>query len=69
MAQDSDQIKHHIDEKRDELTRDLHELEGQVRHQVRQATDWRTHCRNHPAAMLGAAFGGGLLLAAMLRRN
>ena len=69
MAQESDQIKEHIDRKRDEVTRDLRELEQQVKVQVKQATDWRTHYRNNPGALLGAAFGGGLLLSLLMRRN
>lgn len=58
MAQESDQIKEHIDQKRAEVTRDLHELEHHVKDQVRQVADWRTHYRNYTGAFLGAAFGG-----------
>lgn len=62
MGEESDQIKKHIEEKRQELGAHLNELE----YRVKSATDWRVHVRKQPAKAIAAAFGGGLLLALML---
>ena len=68
MAETADQIENHIGKTRDELGANLHELE----HKIQEMADWRHHFRNHPIALVGAAFGGGVLLAALIggrRRN
>jgi ElaB/YqjD/DUF883 family membrane-anchored ribosome-binding protein len=62
MGEESDQIKKHIDEKRQELGAHLNELE----YRVKSATDWRAQVLKHPEKAAGAAFGVGLLLALML---
>jgi ElaB/YqjD/DUF883 family membrane-anchored ribosome-binding protein len=62
MGEESDQIKKHIEEKRQELGAHLNELE----YRVKSATDWRTRVREQPLKAVAAAFGGGLLLALML---
>ena len=62
MGAESDQIKKHIEEKREELGTHLSELE----YRVKSATDWRTQVTRHPAKALAIAFGGGLLLALTL---
>jgi len=43
-----------------------------LEHRVKDLVDWRAHVRRHPLAILGAAFGGGFLIAALsafLRRR
>jgi hypothetical protein len=62
MAERSDQIEKLIESARSDLGNNLHELE----YKVKQAADWRTHFERNPTAIMGLAFGGGVLLAAML---
>lgn len=57
MGEDARQIERQIRAERDNLGRNLQELQRQTR----DLTDWRTHYRNHSGAVLAAAFGGGLL--------
>jgi len=47
------------------LGSNLQELETRVK----QATDWREQFRKNPMAMLGIAFGGGILLSTVGRRK
>ena len=61
MGAESDQIKKHIEDKREELGAHLNELE----HRVKSATDWRTHVRRRPGTAVAVAFGAGLVLALM----
>lgn len=65
MDKTTDQIESDIERKRHELGANLHELE----HKVKQIGDWRHHFHNHPVTLLGAAFGGGVLVATMLGRS
>lgn len=58
MDEKPDQILGHIEAQRDELGRNLNELETRVR----QGTDWKTYFDRNPMMMLGVALGGGLLL-------
>ncbi|HSU57645.1 MAG TPA: hypothetical protein VLT36_26620 [Candidatus Dormibacteraeota bacterium] len=46
---------------RGQLGQNLRELQSKVE----QTTDWRLQFRKRPMAFIGAAFGGGLLLALM----
>jgi hypothetical protein len=62
MDERPDQILNHIEAQRDELGRNLNELETRVK----QSTDWRTYFDRNPMMMLGAALGGGLLLGSMV---
>src|SRR5689334_1411262 len=62
MDKTARQIETHIERTRDELGSNLQELE----YRVRAATDWKQQFQKHPMTMIGAAFGGGVLLAAML---
>jgi len=51
-----------IEQQRDQLGRNLNELENRVR----RSTDWRTYYERNPMMTLGAALGGGVLLGAAL---
>jgi hypothetical protein len=67
MGQTTHQIEAHIEDTREDLGSNLHELEQKVK----SVTDWKQHFRTNPMTMLGVAFGGGILLATMLggRKN
>jgi hypothetical protein len=67
MGQTTRQIEAHIEDTREDLGSNLHELEQKVK----SVTDWKLHFRTKPMTMLGMAFGGGILLATMLggRKN
>jgi len=62
MDQTSHQIERHIQETRNELGDNFNELEEKVK----TAVDWRAHFEERPGAMLALAFGGGILLSALL---
>jgi hypothetical protein len=62
MDEKPEQIIGHIEAQRDQLGRNLNELETRVR----ATTDWRTYFEKNPALALGAALGGGILLGAMV---
>ena len=62
MGQRTDQIENQIETKREDLKSNLQELETRVK----AATDWRHYFAEHTGTMIAAAFGGGVLLAAML---
>jgi hypothetical protein len=63
MGQTTHQIEAHIENTREDLGSNLHELERKVR----GVTDWKQHFQTRPMTMLGVAFGGGILLATTLR--
>ncbi len=62
MGQTTDQIENQIEDKREDLKSNLQELESRVK----TATDWRHYFAEHTGTMIAAAFGGGVLLAAMV---
>jgi hypothetical protein len=62
MGETTRQIETHIERTREDLGSNLQELE----HKVKAVTDWRQQFRHNPMTMVGAAFGGGVLLATML---
>jgi hypothetical protein len=53
------EIEREIRDKREDLGRNLNELEDKAR----DLADWRAHFRNHSGAFLGAAFAAGALAA------
>ena len=59
---DADQIEQHIYETRNELGENIDELQQKVK----RTFDWRTQFQERPMALMGAAFGGGLLVALLL---
>jgi len=65
MGEESDEIKKHIDAKREELGAHLNELE----YRVKSATDWRGQVNRQPGKAMAMAFGGGLVLALLMRTN
>jgi hypothetical protein len=62
MGQKSDQIERHIRETRQDLSENFSELEDKVK----SAVDWRAQFEERPGTMLALAFGGGVLLSAIL---
>jgi hypothetical protein len=62
MGQAASQIAAQIENTRADLGASLQELEQEAR----AATDWKQHFRHNPMTMVGVAFGGGVMLAAML---
>jgi len=65
MGETKYEIESHIVKTRDDLGANLHELEKKVK----DITDWRYHYQNHPMALMGVAFGGGILLATMMGKS
>ena len=63
MDETLNEIEAHIDRTRERLGSNLRELE----HKVDAATDWREYFQERPQLFLGAAFVGGVILAAVLR--
>ena len=62
MGERPDQIERQIAETRSELSDNF----GELQDKVRSAVDWRTQFREHPGTLLAVAFGGGVVLAALL---
>jgi hypothetical protein len=62
MDETSGQIERKIRETRNDLSDNISELEEKVK----TVFDWRAQFEEHPAAMVGLAFGGGMLLSALL---
>ena len=59
MTSQTAELERQIEKEQDALVENLTELEQQAKELV----DWRVQVRKHPRAMLGAALGGGLLVA------
>ena len=59
--ENSGEISEHIRETRQALGDNLHAFEGKVK----EVANWRVQFERHPGALLGFAFGAGLLLAAV----
>jgi hypothetical protein len=65
MGKTADQITTEIDQAREQLQANLHELETRVK----SATDWRAQFQKHPGAMALGALLGGVLLFSMIGRS
>ena len=63
MDRTTEKIENHIADQRKDLKSNIAELENRVK----AVTDWRQHFQKHPAALITAAFGGGIILAALTR--
>jgi hypothetical protein len=62
MDEKPNEIMNHIEEQRDQLGRNLNELESRVR----RTADWRAQFDRNPMLMMGVALGGGLLLGSIV---
>jgi len=62
MGETSDQIERHIQETRNDLSDNFSEL----KEKVKTAVDWRAQFEERPVTMMALAFGGGVLLSALL---
>jgi len=62
MGQAAREVRHEIEERRDDLGENLQRLESKVK----QTTDWRAQFNERPMLMIGMAFGGGLLLSSLV---
>ena len=62
MGEKSDEILGHIESQRNQLGRNLEELETRVK----RTTDWKAHFEDNPMMVMGVALGGGLLLGALV---
>jgi hypothetical protein len=65
MGESTNQIEQDIAAERHELGRNLQLLENKAK----SLTDWRTHFRSHPLAMIAVGLGGGVLLGVITRRS
>ena len=65
MDEDTNQIEREILAERQQLGRNLNELEMKAH----ELADWRTHYRKNPNVLLGLALGGGLVVGAITRRG
>ena len=64
MDEKPDEIMNHIESQRDQLGRNLNELETRVK----RTTDWRAQVDRNPMMAVGVALGGGLLLGSIVGR-
>lgn len=62
MDEKPDQIMGHIEAQRNQLGRNLNELESRVR----ENADWHTWYDRNPMMILGAALGGGLIVGSVI---
>jgi len=65
MDETASQIERHIEEQRQQLGRNVAELEERVR----STFNWRVQFQERPGTIIGAAFAGGVLLSALFRRR
>jgi predicted dienelactone hydrolase len=62
MERESEQLERHIEETREQMGRNVEEIE----HRVKSTFDWRAQFDKNPMLVLGIAFAGGAALAALL---
>jgi hypothetical protein len=65
VDQETDKIKHHIETEREELGKDLHEIEDRVK----RVTDLKGWFDRNPAATIGAAVAGGFILSMIFGKS
>ena len=65
MGEKSNQIERRIQAERGQLGQNINELQSKVQ----EVTDWRAQFQKRPTLMMGAAVGGGLLLASLTGRR
>ena len=65
MDEETNRIKRYIDGEREELGRNLDEIE----HRVRTATDLKAHFDKNTGLFIGAAVAGGFLLSRAFRES
>ena len=65
MGERTDQIERQIAETRSELTDNV----GELQDKVKSAVDWRKQFGERPGSLLAVAFGGGVVLSAILPSN
>jgi hypothetical protein len=65
VDEETSTIKRHIDNEREQLGRNLDELE----YRVKSATDLKTHFNRNTGWILGAAVAGGFLLSRVVGRS
>jgi hypothetical protein len=62
MGEKTDRIERYIEQQR----RDCQDNVIELKQKVRRSVDWRSHVEERPLTMVGVAFGGGVLLSALL---
>jgi hypothetical protein len=62
MGEKTDRIERYIQQQR----RDCQDNMFELKQKVRRSVDWRSHVEERPLAMVGIAFGGGVLLSTLL---
>jgi hypothetical protein len=62
MGETTDAIERDIESRRAALQADIEELEARVK----SATDWKHYYETYTIPLLAAAFGGGMLLSALV---
>jgi hypothetical protein len=65
VGQTTDQIESQIESQRQDLKSNLQELETRVK----SATDWRAYFKAHSGTLIAAAFGGGVLVSALIGKR
>lgn len=65
MDEETNKIRTHIDTEREELGRNLDEIE----YRVKGATDFKAHFNRNTGLILGAAVAGGFLLSLAFRKS
>jgi hypothetical protein len=65
MGERTDQIERQIAETRGQLGDNL----GELQDKVKSAVDWRAQFQQRPGTLLAVAFGGGVILSALVPSN
>jgi hypothetical protein len=65
MGETADQIGNYIETQRENLQSNLKELETKLK----SASDWRHYFRKYTGTMVAVAFGGGMLVSAIVWKS